>query len=169
MKKTLFTILFASTFSTSLLASEGGMINLLIEQMGKTHPMILHFPIVLITFLPIVILATYFPWGKFWGKTVPYFIHLGTITAIAATALGLMLAFNVENIEGTLSLHRTFAILTTLYMVAFSAYVFAKKINFDNEIPKSIFILSSIGTLLISIAAHFGGTTTHGELIILFQ
>lgn len=168
MKKLLLLLLMPFT---NLLASEGGITSeVLIEQIGKFHPLILHFPVALTPLLFVAALASKFIKGQqFWSQTIPYLVHAVTLTSIAAASLGLVLGSTMGELEGDLLFHRNFAILFTLYMIVFSITIFVKKVDFSRETPLFVLIMSGIGATLVGIAGHFGGITTHGELFIILE
>lgn len=167
MKKLLFLLLLP----LAAFASEGGITSeIIIEQIGKFHPLVLHFPAVLVPLSLIVALTSRFIKGQeFWSRTVPYFVHVGTLTAIVAATLGLMLSANMGELEGTLLSHKHMALFFTGYMIIYSIVLFVKKVDFTQKVPNFVIALSGIGATLLGIAAHYGGITTHGDLFIILD
>lgn len=158
-------------FSASLWASEEGLTtDIIIEQIGKFHPLVLHFPAVFIPLTLITMLVgNYIPGQEFWRKTVPYFLHGSTIMALAASALGLLLTANMNSLEGTLYYHRLFALILCGWLIIVSLVCLKLKPNFEQKVPVLFIVLAFISANLLGIAAHFGGITTHGELLIIFE
>lgn len=155
----------------SLVASESGITSaVLIEQIGKFHPLVLHFPVVLAPLSFIVALASkYIKGQQFWSQTIPYLVHATTLTSIAAAFFGLVLGATMGELDGTLLMHRNLAILFTLFMVAFSIMLLIKKADFKNETPRFALIMTGIAAHVVGAAGHYGGITTHGDLFIILQ
>jgi uncharacterized membrane protein len=168
MKKLLLLLLLPAT---SLMASEGGITGeVIIEQIGKFHPLALHFPAALTPLALIVALAARFIKGQeFWSRTIPYFMHGATITAIAAATLGLLLSANMGELEGTLAAHKHMALFFTAYMIVYSIVLLVKKYDFTKEVPTLVIIMSGIAAAILGAAAHYGGITTHGDLFIILE
>jgi uncharacterized membrane protein len=170
MKKLLF---FGLLFGAqALMASEGEGITMdvIIKQIGKFHPLVLHFPAALVpmTFL-VIFLSKFIKGQEFWRKTIPYFVYFSTLMAVVASTLGLLLAADMGDLEGMLLNHKHLTLTFTAYMIGFSAFMFFSKPNFEDEPPMSWVIISGLGAALLGAAAHFGGESVHGDLFIILE
>lgn len=143
--------------------------SLLIEQLGKFHLVVVHFPVVLAMLLPAVMFVSGYPWGSFWRQAIPWFAHLAALSGAGATALGLLYADKRGALEGALNLHRTFGIASAVLLVAVSAYLLLAKPDLRKKIPAALWILVLAATTAVALTGHFGGVSVHGELIILGQ
>ncbi len=141
--------------------------SLIVEQLGKFHLIVVHFPIMLAMLLPAIMFASRYPWGEFWRKAVPWFVHFGAVAAVGTTILGLMLAAKRGALEGPLYLHRAFGLGASVLLVAMSAYLLLARPELQKRIPPILWILAIAGAAAVGLTGHFGGTSVHGELIIL--
>lgn len=141
--------------------------SLMIEQFGRFHLVVVHFPIALASLLPAIMLASRYPWGEFWRKAIPWFVHFGAVAAVGTTALGLMLAAKHGALEGPLYLHRAFGLGASVILVATSAYLLLARPELQKRIPPVLWILAIAGAAVVGLTGHFGGASAHGELIIL--
>jgi uncharacterized membrane protein len=143
-------------------------VSLIIEQIGKFHPILVHFPVALICFLPLVLIASNFEFGKIWRPTIPYFVHLGSLSSIATSFVGYLWMWERETISNQLMWHRNLGFATTAIMVVISVFIFFRKTDFEKERPRIVLLLSLAAIILLHITAHLGGTLVHGEFLILF-
>lgn len=141
-----------------------------VSQLGKFHPLILHFPIVIITLLPLVLLVSRLPRGHSWIPTIPWFIHLGALSAVVAALLGLAAARDWAGgvLTPALLWHRNLTLATTTIMVLLSLYTFLKKPDFSRT-RAAILLASLLATLALTLGAHLGAEAVHGRTFILFS
>lgn len=140
---------------------------LIVEQFGKIHLVVVHFPIVLLLLAPLVLFLSLRPGGLFWRKVIPYLVHLSAVATVGVTVLGLLLAVKRGALQGPLHLHRLLGIVTTVVIVAASAYLLARKPDLEKRIPAALWALLLLAAACVGLTGHEGGTSVHGDLIIL--
>ena len=143
-----------------------------IEQFGKLHPMILHFPIVFISLAPLVIVLSLFSFGRIWIPTIPYFVHLGTLSALGTVALGFAAASHFgggSELPAMLLWHRNLTVVAAALMVTLSLYLLIKKPDLAVKIPLGMLGVSLLAALVLTAGAHLGAETVHGKTFILFD
>ncbi len=143
--------------------------SIIIEQLSKFHFVVLHFPVVMLTLIPMATLAALMPFGKIWRPVLPYFVHLGTLTAIPTVLFGKLLMLNRSSVTEALQWHEILGYATLILMILFSGLLLLKKPQLENEIPKWFIALALIAGGIVTATAHLGGESVHGSLIILFQ
>lgn len=124
--------------------------------MGRLHPMILHFPIVLI------LAALAFECVDRWRKTnqlnasIRLLVYGGLVSAVISAVAGLMLASSGEYGEDQIQNHRWTGIFTAVLSVAtgLAYYMNRRGIGFISLI---------ISALSVSVSGHLGGEITHGD------
>ena len=131
---------------------------MLLELIGKLHPLFVHLPIgILLLFILFDLLQTN---GKatISNKIMWLTLLSGIITGVFSLITGYSLSLDGSNDGATLDRHKWIAIATIAF---FSLYGF---ISLKQELNKKIKITSLIVLMiLISITGHLGGTLTHGE------
>jgi uncharacterized membrane protein len=125
-----------------------------VQVIGRVHPLILHFPIVL---LLLAMAYSWFP-KKHWKKSGRTMLLIGSNLAGITVVAGLILAS--ENYEGnSLSWHKWLGILS--FGLSMGIYFLLKK--------KSSFLKLSTSALALSmiLTGHFGANLTHGSDFLL--
>ncbi|TDQ18682.1 putative membrane protein [Algoriphagus boseongensis] len=121
-----------------------------IQVIGRTHPLILHFPIVL---LLLAIAIVWIP-NSDWGKTGKPILVLGANLAGFTVVAGLILA--TEDYEGTsFSWHKWLGIAT--FFLSTGIYFLLKKQT------QSLKIGSTVLAVVLVLTGHFGANLTHGD------
>ncbi len=141
---------------------------LVIEQLSKFHFIILHFPVTLLSLLPVIAIVALFPFGKIWRPIVPYFVHVGTLTILPAVLFGQMLLVGRDTLSKGLQMHQGLGYLTAGVMLLFSILLFVKKPNFEKTVPQWVVAMSLLTALLVTITGHLGGEAVHGSFFVLF-
>lgn len=140
----------------------------LIEQAGQFHPVLLHFPVTLTSLLPLLVVVSHFEFGRIWRRTLPYFIHASTLTAIAASAAGF--AFEVVRGESeAVQRHMQLGLAACALLALLSLYVIIKRPKWDLKVPAPVTVLSFICAATLGLAAHIGGESVHGSLFPIFE
>lgn len=156
--------------ASSAFASEVAVGSLqIIPQLGKLHPMVLHFPIVLLMLLPPILVLTQFKFGAIWRPIVPYFVHLATLTALPTAIVGLLAASTMSALSDGLIYHRNLTLAATAISVVMSLYLVVKRPNFREKAPFALLALSFLTAGILTLGAHFGAETVHGKTFILFD
>ncbi|MBO6513240.1 MAG: hypothetical protein JJ974_04670 [Phycisphaerales bacterium] len=138
------------------------MIEHLIEFIGRTHLVVLHFPIALIVVAAVVEL-----WRKFAIKDRAYapsaagslmflFALLGTVVSVVT---GLVLGFDGGQ---RVDLHRILGIVSGALMVV-TWFVWISAMRPESKSGTAYLVMLCMSALSIGAAGHFGGELTHGE------
>lgn len=128
----------------------------LLKYVGKLHVLVIHFPI---AFLLGACLAQWWFMAKGTGeRTALVMLWFGTLGAIAAASLGWAFAYDSAyfgDSEELLFWHRWLG--TSTATVALLVLLFRKKLG-----KKGLAIGLTAATLLVGIAAHYGGSLVRG-------
>ena len=124
---------------------------------GRLHPLVLHFPIVLI------IAAFFFELlGRKSGeneyrKPAGILLWIGAFSAVITAIAGMLLALNGEYSGDSFNFHKWFGMATS---IAILGIVFFNQRQKDHQL-----FMPSYGLVivLIIVTGHFGATLTHGE------
>jgi uncharacterized membrane protein len=136
------------------------------------HPMIVHFPIALITvgFLAEVV-SLYFKSEKCLSKTGFYLMLLGTLAAIVAWSTGQL--FTSEPSQGEIvkifERHETGALLTMIMMILctiFRIWLVLKKKE-ETNLKWIAFGLYLLGFIAVTITGFMGGTMVYNFMMAL--
>jgi len=126
-----------------------------LQVIGRMHPLLLHFPIVLIVISFI----------SYWIKPVAALENIwesvrlfAALTAIGSAIMGLMLSKEQANSGDIILWHKWSGI--SLALVAYVLYQFHNQIAQQQLAAKSI---ASVSLLLLMVTGHWGATLTHGE------
>ncbi|MFK7760138.1 MAG: c-type cytochrome domain-containing protein [Phycisphaerales bacterium] len=140
----------------------------IVEFFGRTHLLVLHFPIALITVAAVVELsralvpkiqkrALVQVWKPSSGATTMFvFALIGTLVSVVT---GLVLGFDGgERVD----LHRILGIVSAIVMV-FTGVALLMAIGPDSRGGKAYLTLLCMSAGLIGMTGHFGGELTHGH------
>lgn len=121
---------------------------------GRLHPLILHFPIVLLIMAVVLLWLGEDQWEKMRRITLLIGANFAGITVVA----GLILA--TEDYEGeALSWHKWLGVLSLGFSVLI--YFFIKKLQ------NSLRLIGSLLAIILLLTGHFGANLTHGEDFLL--
>jgi len=121
----------------------------LIQWLGHWHPLILHFPIVL------VLICVFLNFTK---KSVPEYLLLGTTFSILITAISGFFLGSESQPKGDLLLwHQWIGGITALLVVA---WYWVDQYGLSQKIYSKIVQVSIV--VLIGVTGHYGGMVTHG-------
>ena len=122
----------------------------IIAWLGKWHPVVLHFPIVLV----IVVV-----WLQLSGKTIVYtLLSLTAFSALIAAISGFLLGLGTAQQGELLFWHK---LLGASVAICMTLWYWLDAIEFDKK-----YILKALSVLilvLIGFTGHYGGMITHGE------
>jgi uncharacterized membrane protein len=126
-----------------------------VQVIGRMHPLLLHFPIVLILISFI----------SYWIKPIPVLENtwemvrlFAAVTAIGSAIMGLLLSKEQTNGGDIILWHKWSGI--SLAAIAWILYQFHEQISQQPWVSKSI---ASSSLLLLVMTGHWGATLTHGE------
>lgn len=141
----------------------------LIEFFARTHLVVLHFPIALITVAAITESlrlihrafsgqSTKDPFRPSNGAAI--MVAFALASTIVAISTGLLLGFH----EGTeVDLHRIFAIVTGIFVLATSIALLVALRKSSSRITLTYFGLLMLCAASVTITGHLGGSLTHGD------
>ena len=136
------------------------------------HPMIVHFPIALITigFLADV-LSLFFREEKWLSKSAFYLMVIGALSAVAAWSTGQL--FTTEPVQGAIvevfEKHETAALITMIIMLigsAFRIWLVVKKKE-ESALKWIAFGLYFIGFCAVTFTGYMGGTMVYNYMMAL--
>ena len=132
------------------------------------HPMLVHFPIALVTFGYIAELSSIFVKKELYlSKISLYLLVFGTLSAIAAYLTGQLFTADMsgaaENVRGW---HETFAGITMgLLIVTSSLRSYYCLKNDCNKHRWLTFTLYSLATISVTITGYLGGTLVYNYMM----
>lgn len=132
------------------------------------HPMMVHFPIALITFGYIAELGSLFLKKELYlSKISLYLLIFGTLTAVVTWLTGFLFTSEMEGAAaGVRNLHESFAVITLGLLVMTSVIRTWSCYNGDcSKFKWIVFILYTLATLSVSITGYLGGTLVYNYMM----
>ncbi len=130
--------------------------------LGRFHPLLVHLPIGFLFFAVVIEITERLKITNGLKNAVPFSLLLGTLSAVAASGLGLMLATSGDYNHEALDNHKWAGIVTTL--VALFAYLLSLDLSFFKAFQKQAYLVTiSLIVVGLSVTGHLGGNLTHGE------
>ncbi len=120
----------------------------LVQWTGRWHPLVLHFPLVLV-FITII---------QYWRRDryAHWYLAAATLFALFSALSGMILSAESETKGNTILLHQWFGTSITILLVIW--------FFLENRIKGiSLKILQAMLAIMIIITGHFGGMVTHGS------
>lgn len=130
-----------------------------VQVIGRMHPLLLHFPIVL---LVISAISYWLPEQTEWEKAWELIRLSAALTAIATAIMGMFLSIQEEGKGDMLTYHKWAGLLIAL--LAWILYQYHAKIIQQTKLARTASILTLAGLL---ITGHWGADLTHGEDFLL--
>ncbi len=120
----------------------------LIGWLGRWHPLILHFPIVLV-FVAII---------QYWRKdqAAYWYLTAATLFTLLSALTGFILSIEGDSKGNLILTHQWLGISIAIFMVTWYAFSSALKANL-------VRVMHGAMIILIVLTGHFGGMLTHGE------
>lgn len=127
---------------------------------GRLHPLLLHFPIVLL------LIAFFISWLPAKNKTSEEWLALlrqvAALSAVITAIAGMLLSLEDDDAGNVLLLHKIGGVVTALLGYLFYAYY---ELLENRPAVKKGFTIA--GALVITATGHWGATLTHGENYVL--
>ncbi len=122
------------------------------------HPILVHFPVALLTAYVIAAVSAYFFRSDWLEKTAGFLLLLGVIAALAAVTTGKIAESAIAPPAASVGeMHETFATLTTVLFSALFMLQLRMR-NSGNRTLKTVLIaLSLVGLVLLILTAYYGG------------
>ncbi|MFT4542105.1 MAG: putative membrane protein/mono/diheme cytochrome c family protein [Planctomycetota bacterium] len=121
---------------------------------GRFHPLLVHFPIALLSLAPLVELLSILLGTSRLKDVASFCLIVGAITAVKAAVLGWFLSYEVSQ-KGDLDLHRWLGVGTAGLAVLLAIAVFRKP---GWRLPGMVLL-----ALLVAFTGHIGGELSWGE------
>ncbi len=132
-----------------------------LQPIGRMHPLLLHFPIVLLLLamgLEFFRFKPSFRSEKFYQKLTSYILLAGVLSSGVTVIMGLFLSHEEQYISPILVWHKWSGVC--LFFVTSFIYV-SRNLPWYKPMYSKVGAITS--ALFILLAAHFGATVTHGE------
>lgn len=165
-KTTLYNASFAlNCFLVFLLVFEGRLsVPPLLQSFGRMHPLLLHFPIVL------VLLCIGWEFISGMKKPVPkeqsevgdWLLLLASVTAVISALMGLFLSREDGYTQDIVAWHKWGGIFVSLLALAWYSYR-----NYIRNHKLVFTVTASAGLVVVIITGHLGANITHGENFVL--
>lgn len=148
-----------------LLIFEGGLsVPSWVQTVGRMHPLLLHFPIVL------MVLCVFWEFVSGIKKSVTteriaigdWLLLLASFTAVSSALMGLLLSKEEGYTQDVLALHKWGGVFISL--LSFAWYIFRDHIR-RMKVVMAITVL--IGMVTVIITGHLGADITHGQNFML--
>ena len=136
-----------------------------LQSLGRMHPLLLHFPIVLIL---MALGMEFFRFNKsyqeqsFYQATNQFLLLFAAITGVVTALMGLFLAQEAGYSGEILDWHKWTG--AAIVFVSSLLYAFRTQIWYNERTAR---FCSAISVVILILAGHFGATLTHGEDFIL--
>jgi uncharacterized membrane protein len=132
------------------------------------HPMLVHFPIALVTFGYIAELGSIFMKKEIYlSKISLYLLVFGTLSAVAAYLTGQLFTADMSGAaEDIRQWHETFALITLgLLLITASIRSYFCYKGDCNKLKWFTFTLYSVATIAVSITGFLGGTLVYNYMM----
>ena len=136
-----------------------------LQSLGRMHPMLLHFPIVLIL---MALMMEFFRFNKkyaeqsFYHLVNQYLLLFAAIAGVVTALMGLFLAQEAGYSGELLAWHKWTG--AAIVVVSSLLYGFRTRIWYNERTAR---FCSLISVFILILAGHFGATLTHGEDFVL--
>jgi uncharacterized membrane protein len=139
--------------------------DLLIQLLGRFHPLVVHLPIGILFLAFLFEYLSRFERFKLLESTVQPSLLIGSVFGVAAIITGLFLSEEGGYEASLLTRHQYVGIATVAFtVILYFARLRLNRFLFDSKKLKSVRILLFIPVVvLLSITGHLGGSMTHGE------
>jgi len=126
-----------------------------LQVVGRMHPLMLHFPIVL---LIISLISYWVPENYAEGYGWELIRLAAALSALLSAIMGMLLSIEQADKGDTLVYHKWMGI--SLAIIAWALYSFHKKIVGNKVVAKTISVVS---VFVLLVTGHLGANLTHGE------
>jgi uncharacterized membrane protein len=131
--------------------------------LGRFHPLVIHFPVVLVCITLLLELARKFGWLPVSAATIGFLLGISLVGSLASVAMGFMLYYTGEYVGNTMQQHMWGGVLLT----SFSAVALFLFLSYhrSSSISTYAYYLSSLvmANFILVFTSHQGGSLTHGE------
>ncbi|MBB6110023.1 Uncharacterized membrane protein [Mucilaginibacter lappiensis] len=148
-----------------LLAGDSLVVPQWLQPVGRLHPLILHFPIVILLLAMVMEFFRFRPEfanEKLYQRFTTYLLVLGALLSSLTVIMGLFLSREPGYEGGTLQWHKWFGV--SVAFVGYGIYLWRNTAGYTATIAKTGAIVT---IFCLTLAGHFGADLTHGEDFIL--
>ncbi|WP_020528381.1 c-type cytochrome domain-containing protein [Flexithrix dorotheae] len=130
--------------------------------LGRFHPLILHFPIVLIIAVLAIELLKNFNWFKPLATARMMLLILASISSTITIIAGFLLFASGEYSGNLINNHFWGGLVTGAGILLATLFFYCYQ-HISNHYQKPYFIALAIGNLSLAYTSHMGGMATHGQ------
>ncbi len=135
-----------------------------LQVFGRMHPLIVHFPIVLVLvyFAFLFFIPGDFKKEKWYSSLMDVLLIISAVSAVLSALMGLFLSREAGYDPDALALHKWTGAATSFGL--FLLYAFRNRLS---KVPVVKYIFAFGVSAAVVFAGHFGGNITHGENFVL--
>lgn len=129
--------------------------------LGRLHPILLHFPIVLIILLLLFEIVKFFKWANISDPVVLIVLIIAAISSLISIGAGFFL-FASGDYSGTLLEQHFWAGVITGFLILATVAAYVLYLNSGRW--QGLYVVMLIGSnISVAMASHLGGSITHGQ------
>ncbi|AMR33191.1 hypothetical protein A0256_18085 [Mucilaginibacter sp. PAMC 26640] len=132
-----------------------------LQPLGRMHPLILHFPIVILTLAMLMEFFRYRPEfvnERLYQAFTNYLLVLGAVLSSVTIIMGLLLSREAGYEGGNLQWHKWFGV--SVAYLGYGVYLIRNRDRYSAAIAKTG---AFVTVFCLIMAGHFGGNITHGD------
>lgn len=133
---------------------------------GRSHVIVVHFPVALLTVLMVMEVLRWRRRDTGGDRTVTLLAVLSAASAVASIAMGWVLAGSSSG-EGReaqiLEWHRWLGVVTGVFAVGVAAVALRRQLSDSPALTRAYRFLLLPATALVGLTGHYGGALAHGE------
>ncbi|MEN0052888.1 MAG: DUF2231 domain-containing protein [Mucilaginibacter sp.] len=148
-----------------LLAGDRLVVPQWVQPVGRMHPLILHFPIVILMFAMVMEFFRFRPEfinERLYQNFTNYLLVLGALLSSITVIMGLFLSREPGYEGGTLQWHKWFGV--TVAFMGHAVYLIRNTSKYTVNLAKAAAIIT---VFCLIVTGHLGGNLTHGEDFVL--
>lgn len=131
--------------------------------LGRFHPLIIHFPVVLVFLVLVLEFARRLHLWHIASTTIAFLLGIGLVGSVAALGLGMMLYYTGEYESNTMQQHLWGGVLLTASL-AVTLYLFLSYQNSGSKVVHSFYVsFLLLANVILVYTSHQGGSLTHGS------
>ena len=132
----------------------------LLEFLSHLHPLVVHFPIALLTVAAFLELLTFRGKRKRLYDGIQWMVGLGALSAVLAVAFGLLLE-DIEGHSGDWVFYHKWTGVATALLSLLTFWLLVKKTKYDRRRKYRTALFTTV--ICLTVAGHLGAGLTHGQ------